>query len=384
MSGYILLVGAVFKEEAVEATLALAASGNYWRRGLYRGLVQNDCEIKVLGHRGEQAWPKGNLFPNEVDFLDPEFDSTLVKWMNLPGVRYPLLGQRFITTLRQMIRSYGKPSVILTYNPYPWHLPVARYAQEKHSIPWVSVTLDYDYVEAGWDRYLKDAGDAAGHVFLSHWAYTECPCVAPKLHMDGGFDEWLGDEIFNVEPNAKKVCLYSGKYADYGGYQLLLEMVRELKGADVEFWFTGKVPEAKRKELESLGDHVRILGFVDEQKLHELSLRADVFLNPRPSHLIENKVAFPSKIVRYLAYGKPIVSTWTPGISPEYRDYLFVPDREDGQSFAEMIRKVLAFTPSDKDELKRKIRGFIERDKSWTVQAGRLKNWLEAESLIQK
>lgn len=357
MNNFILWIGNVFKDEVVEHHRGLAASANYWRRGLLSGLKATDADLKVLGHRNEQVWPKGKLFPNEQDSMDEGFDSTLVKWINFPGIRYYLLGKSHIWTVRKMIFQFGAPSVALTYNPTPWHLPLARYLQKVHHIPWVSVTLDYDHIEDGWDQYVRDAGSADGHVFLSHWAYENCPCEVPKLHLDGGFTEWFGDDLIEPESKANKICLYSGKYTDYGGYDLLLGITKLFRGQGVEFWFTGKIPNNKRRELEAVGKHVKVMGFVNDALLHELNLKADIFLNPRPSDFIVNKVAFPLKLVRYLAYGKPVVSTWTPGISPEYRQYLFVPSFEDADSFAMTIRGLLRLESKEKEDLKRRRKG---------------------------
>lgn len=381
MSSYILWVGNVFKDEAVQRFRGLAASANYWRRGLLSGLLDVDVDFKVLGHRNEQAWPKGKLFPNEKHLMDERFDSTLVKWINLPGVRYHLLARSHISVCRRLIEESGVPSAVLTYNPTPWHLPLARYLQKRHQVPWVSVTLDYDHVEEGWDEYLNDAGHADGHVFLSYWAYEHCPCKVPKLHLDGGFEKWFGDELIDSNLSNPKVCLYSGKYTDYGGYDLLLGTVKKFKEKGVEFWFTGKIPDDKRNELEQVGSHVKVMGFVDDDKLHQLNLQADLFLNPRPSKFIVNKVAFPSKLVRYLAYGKPVVSTWTPGISPEYKNYLFVPTAENAAAFSEKIHELLALTSEQKLIIKEKIYKFLLEEKRWHIQAERLKAWLEGQIL---
>lgn len=381
MENYVLWVGNVFKDEAVEGNLGLAASANYWRRGLLSGLKATGLNLKVIGHRNEQAWPKGKLFPNEEDSMDERFNSTLVKWVNFPGIRYHLLARNHIWTYRRIARQIGRPAAVLTYNPTPWHLPLAQYLQENEGVPWVSVTLDYDHVENGWENYMSDAGKADGHVFLSYWAYKNCPSTAPKLHLDGGFEEWFGDSNQKRDANYPKVCLYSGKYTDYGGYELLLETAKLFRREGVEFWFTGKIPDGKKNELSAVGDHVKVMGFVNDAELHELNLRADLFLNPRPSNFIVNKVAFPSKIVRYLAYGKPVVSTWTPGISPEYRDYLFVPELEQANDFAKTIRNVLAKTNEEKKDLKGRIHNFLRHSKSWDVHAKRLKTWLENEIL---
>ena len=383
--GYILWVGNVFTAEAVERYRGIAASSNYWRKGLLGGLQAADVNFRVLGHRNEQAWPKGMLFPNDEASMEPAFPSTLVKWINLPGVRYPLLARAHVRAYKKMVKQHGLPLAVLTYNPYPWHVPLAHYAQQ-HGVKWVSITLDYDHVDGGWSQYESEVGAADGHVFLSHWAYQECPCPAPKLHLDGGFEEWFGDTEAKAEevPKQKRTCLYSGKYTNYGGYELLLDTIRSLEGSNIVFQLTGKASAAVVTQLKSFGDRVEYYGFVDDAKLHELTLDADVLFNPRPSHYIENRVAFPSKLVRYLAYAKPIVSTWTDGLAPEYRDLLIVPEEETGSSLGQAVLQAADYNDAEKAALASRVRDFLMANKSWKKQAERLRDWLESDLLYSK
>jgi glycosyltransferase involved in cell wall biosynthesis len=383
--GYILWVGNVFTAKAVERYRGIAASSNYWRKGLLGGLQAADVNFRVLGHRNEQAWPKGMLFPNDEASMEPAFPSTLVKWINLPGVRYPLLARAHVRAYKKMVKQHGLPLAVLTYNPYPWHVPLAHYAQQ-HGVKWVSITLDYDHVDGGWSQYESEVGAADGHVFLSHWAYKECPCPAPKLHLDGGFEEWFGDTEAKAEevPKQKRTCLYSGKYTNYGGYELLLDTIRSLEGSNIVFQLTGKASAAVVTQLKSFGDRVEYYGFVDDAKLHELTLNADVLFNPRPSHYIENRVAFPSKLVRYLAYAKPIVSTWTDGLAPEYRDLLIVPEEETGASLGQAVLQAADYNDAEKAALASRVRDFLMANKSWKKQAERLRDWLESDLLYSK
>ena len=44
-----------------------------------------------------------------------------------------------------------------------------------------------------------------------------------------------------------------------------------------------------------------------------------------------------------MSYGKPIISTWTPGLSEEYRDFLEVPEQDTPLSLARTIEEVLGW-----------------------------------------
>ena len=76
---------------------------------------------------------------------------------------------------------------VVTYNPYPWHAAAARRLRREFGLPWICLNLDFDDVGQGWKTFLKQAGDADGHVFLSYGGYEEAP-VTSKLHLDSGVD----------------------------------------------------------------------------------------------------------------------------------------------------------------------------------------------------
>jgi glycosyltransferase involved in cell wall biosynthesis len=378
-SPYTLFVGNIFRDEAVERHFGLAASANYWRRGLVSGLSSAGLRMKVIGHRNEQAWPHGKLFPNEKDTLDPTFDSTLVPWCNLPGIRYPLLGRMHVHAFQRMVRKHGLPKQILTYNAYPWHVPVARNAQ-KHGVRWICITLDYDHGPDGWENFRREAGMADGHVFLSHWCVENCPLPTPVFHLDGGYDTWYGDaDLSDQRHDGKTVVLYSGKFTGYGGNDLLLDLFHASRGSNLEFWLTGKARDDFKTTLESDFPEVKYFGFVSDEDLHSLSLKADVFLNPRPGSNKVNYGIFPSKILRYLAYGKPVISTWTPGLAPEYRPHLFVADDESASALLECIATTADLTNQEKENYRHEVRAFLDAKKSWRTQGRRLKDWIESE-----
>ena len=53
---------------------------------------------------------------------------------------------------------------------------------------------------------------------------------------------------------------------------------------------------------------------------------------------------FPSKILEYLSYCKPVISTWTYGLSPEYRKVLNVVDSDNPMDLANEIKKVFKWS----------------------------------------
>jgi glycosyltransferase involved in cell wall biosynthesis len=368
----------LFPQTAVARFPAVNPAERQWRAGFLGALRKHGASLRILGHRPERGWPKGRLFPNERWVLDEVFPTEFVRWMNFPGLRYPLLERLYVRSFQKLCRESGPPSAMVCYNPLPWHLAVARECAGS-GIPWICVTLDYEDVGLNWMNYLRDTESAAGHVFLSHWGYSTFPGLASRLHMDAGVERWLGDDSSELaKPEGKRVVLYSGKFADYGGIELLVDSLSRVNTTDVEFWLTGKVVYPELFRYLRRDPRIRYLGFISDEELHQRSLVADVFLNPRPSDWVENRMAFPSKIVKYLAYGKPIVSTWTLGLAPDYHELLIIPEEETSIGMAKEIDKALSMSLADRQGVKARARQFIEGSRLWSTQAERFANWLSA------
>jgi hypothetical protein len=82
-----------------------------------------------------------------------------------------------------------------------------------------------------------------------------------------------------------------------------------------------------------------------------------------------NEINFPSKLFDYLAWDKPIISTWTKSLSPIYKKVLHVVDDNP---------IAIAFAMSSYLKVKKfsKTKDLIQK-KSWPNQAGNLINFIK-------
>ncbi|MGC3999847.1 MAG: glycosyltransferase [Anaeromyxobacter sp.] len=119
---------------------------------------------------------------------------------------------------------------------------------------------------------------------------------------------------------------------------------------------------------------IRFFGLVPEAELERLAGLATAFLNPRPPELTASAHNFPSKVLEYLSYGHPVVSTWTPGLSPEYRDVLVLTDAR-AEDLALRMREVVAWDEGTRASYRSRAQAFLA-SRTWTAQAQRLATFL--------
>lgn len=372
-----IILGTVLDSKHFQYNLAANPASTKWLSGFIGGLQDNDCELSLCGHCYAQVWPKGPLFPGDSNYLWKGCPNHLVKFLNAPALRFGSLARGYFKKADALVGASNIDAVI-TYNPYPWHARAARRLRSKHGIPWICLNLDFDDVGEDWSHFRRDAGDADGHLFLSHWGYENAP-VAQKIHLDSGVDSVL--PRFYSPDNSKEVnIVYLGKLIKRGGLEILLKLPDYISDRNVRFIYGGKAyPDADRKlrELAQRDKRVDYRGFVEETEVESIFRGATIFLNPRDPDAVVNDMVFPSKIMQYLQHGKTVVSTLTKGLEPVYRDILLIADSPIAEDFASAVKAAIAESPEDRECRARRIHDFLIGSRTWAKQAARFVEFSE-------
>ena len=117
---------------------------------------------------------------------------------------------------------------------------------------------------------------------------------------------------------------------------------------------------------------IKFFGYVSRTQLEEKCLQTDIFVNPRKSD--GNDTNFPSKILFYLSFKKPIISTKS-GLSTKYNNVLFLLNDEKITTLTRKIELLLSLNLSEKKILKNKILNFNKQN-SWETHAKKFIIWL--------
>ena len=382
MAEWLLWLGGIFNEDSLLKNAAISPAANRWQAGLIKAINEDRLPVIMLAHLPEPLWPKGKYRPGSSDDFDPRFESRFIRYWNIPSLRSVSLRWAYTQAFREICEQHGKPLAVLSYNPTPQAVTTGLYAQRHYQIPWIDVCADHYDPGMGWSRYSYGASMARGHVFLSYQAFQDCPFPI-KLHLDGGVSrlQFKPETQSNKNSVSNKIVLYTGMMSIWGGVNFLLKAFERIQDPDVELWICGHGSNSDVKAALKRDSRIHFFGLVSESRLQEICEQASVFVNPRPSQVPENTMNFPSKILEYLSYGKPVISTWTAGLSPEYRDVLEVLNEETEDCLAKTIENVLHWSDNQMTQNSEKIKEFLLKSKTWTHQASRLINWLQDDIL---
>lgn len=348
----ILYVGSWPSDAALLAKAAPNLAAANWIRPLLAELTALGHDIHVLTHVRERMFPYGHPHPGCDAEIGASLPFTRLGYWNLPLLRDASLSRVYAKAVRKL-----RPDVVLTYNLPPENLAAVRVLVSR-GVRWFPIVLDW------YGEDLKTAlAPATGVVVLSDYLRRTLDVAAPTLLLDGG----IAPRPPSPPRPVGKTLVYSG-----AATPLVAEVVRAVTRRDVRFVVTGKDPYGRLTALKA-DPRVTLAGPLAADRLDAVCREADVFLAPRETDTDFARTTFPSKVLAYLSYQKPIVCTWTEGLSPAYRDVLDVAPLE---AFPARIDHWLSASERERAELAARIRCFAETH-TWALQARRLDAFLK-------
>lgn len=369
-----LWAGPALAAATMEASPYVSPAAVWWNSRLVLALKDLGQPSFVVSHLAQPLWPRGEPYAGNRGELCDGTAGTLVRFWNVPGLRSLSLFRKY---RRAAGDCFPRPDCLVTYNPYPHTLALGATMSRRSPCRWVSIFADAVSDHPVYRSYRGYAlGSTSGRVFLSWHDYTtaEKAGTAPSLHLDGGIDIVREPESF--EPPSRPTVLYTGALNHHAGIETLVRALAFLD-PDIQVVVCGKGSSGLLSNAlgdNSVGNRLRFHGMVDEITLHRLSLEATCFVNPRPTGAASHH-NFPSKVLRYLGYGRPVASTRTRGLSPEYEQALTFADSDEPRDIAASIERAIA---SAADEQATKARRAFVTGRSWEYQATQLLGFLQS------
>ena len=380
MNPYILWLGSIFDQETVMSSKAISPAANNWQLGLITQLCKKGLNVVTLGHNPEPIWPKGKIKMGDNRYkINGEINCYITDYYNIPFIRKTSLITKYGTLFNNVISEYGLPDLVMSYNPYDHNSVTAINIQNNFQIPWVCIVADMPTKQSDITQHNRYLSSSDGNIFLSWEMYKKSKSLN-KFHLDGGI---VTNNLVHVEPEKsqkhKKGILYAGSLTRWGGINALLDAYELINDENIELWICGPGKNEKVENAAKSNKSIKYLGFVTKSELNQICNKASIFVNPRPANVIGNESNFPSKLFEYFQYLKPIISTKTPGISPEYESILVTTENDTPKAIANKIVEVLDWDEDKTNQYSETLSTFINQNKTWDRQAGRLLKWLIAE-----
>lgn len=375
----------VFDEDTMFAFPSISPASNAWQKGFLDGLHQLGHEVEIIGFPYERIWPFGRLSVGcRQAALANGLSGKVVGYKNIPFLRDIFRYMNMLSAAKNYFRnSKKKPDFQIVYSCSDnsiiarwigWtslsspSIRLANYIREHYGVPWICIHADGTAPPG-----------ADGYVYLPWSNYQSAPAAQSSIHIDGGVPE--------VEPRnskasvannvlAEKILMYMGALTPHGGVTQLARAFSKINDEEIQLWICGRGENPELERMGELDQRIKLHGFVEENELNRLANKAFAFANPRPNSFAPNKLNYPSKLLLYLAYGKPVISTFTDGLSPEYDELLIPIKDETDECLGKAIKQVLNMEEGKYKEMRNRIAKFNETH-TWVYQCRRFTSWLD-------
>ena len=125
------------------------------------------------------------------------------------------------------------------------------------------------------------------------------------------------DKIYSEQVGTKKlVMVYVGGNTRLTGLENFLLVNRDIFSENFKLLVVGDIDQGVVSKFTKIG--IEFLGKVGKERLDDVCLSADFFVNPRDVRLDELLNTYPSKMDLYLSYDRPIFTTNCKSLNPNY------------------------------------------------------------------
>jgi len=180
------------------------------------------------------------------------------------------------------------------------------------------------------------------------------------------------------DSHAKNIVMYSGSLDKRLGILELLQAIELLKDENYEFWFTGTGSALLDLLLASKNDvRIKYLGFIPSRAaLLQKQQAASMLVNMRSPEEPMSAYSFPSKLLEYMATGRPVLSPRLGGIPSEYYQHLVTMPSIRPVDIASAIRRTASLSESERTRIGAAARNYIVENKTADIQAQRIMHFL--------
>lgn len=231
-----------------------------------------------------------------------------------------------------------------------------------------SLAFRLDYQLHRWLMPLFD-----GLVVVSDAIVRDFGLRVPYIRVEGGVRESRFATAIPRSAALGFVIVSAGSLDEANGVRVLLGAFSKLRGDHYRLRIAGAGPlEDEVKSAASQDARIEYCGYLALEDVLRLYASADVLINMRLTKDINTKYFFPSKLMEYLASGRPVISTCTGHVEEEFGQFTFLLRDECPDALAAAIEEVESIGIDARERKGAMAREFMLANKTWSAQGRRV------------
>lgn len=302
-----------------------------------------------------------------------------IGYINLPGIAFYMREKAIVSCAKDWARK-NENKTDVTVLVYSMHSPFMKAAKAvKKIIPTAKIVVTvadlplYMDMKGGLRKVLKQVDwhrikrlMKSVDKYLLYTKYMADYLQLPNekwMVFEGLFDaERAVDDLQEKEDG--KICIYAGNLDARYGIKMLVDAFDKIKSDAVLHIYGAGFDKEYIEHLTQNKKNVQYKGVVTSDEMFRIMKGATLLINPRPSTIGLAKYSCPSKTFEYMASGTPVLMTHLPGLPDEYVPYIFFPETEDTDGFAEAIDSIMQKDKAELETFGLRAAKFIKEEKN--------------------
>jgi len=402
----ICLLGGLFDISDVQSIEGNSVKGVQTAANTLQWALVNGFEENLPGSVTIVTAPFVGAFPNR--YRKPRINSKsfahrsgaedkVVGFLNLPLIKHFSRARQLRPAMRAWIKSTPGPKAVIAYSlNYPFVRTLSfikSFAPDVTTCVVVPDLPEHMNTSSRASRIYDSLKRLEIHAIRSHFACIDAlvlltdsmrdrlPHGPDYVVVEGIASPQSSREDGHRRPDEERTILYAGTMNARYGILDLLDAFAGMKDSSIRLVLCGDGDSDDRVRAAALADpRIQFLGRVDHNKALELQRNATLLVNPRRNDEIFAKYSFPSKILEYMASGRPVVAYELDGMPEEYRDYLIYAPPGDPSGLADTLTRLIQMEDSDLDAIGARSKHFVSEQKNPLVQTRKIITLLECVS----
>jgi len=390
-------VGSIVPDSPEFHNAAFSRAGQMYQQELLVGLKRAGLQASaIISAVPIPAFPK---FPRiwvrwRKTYLPEGLRVTLLPFINVTPLKQGMIG---FLTLWQLLkwgwRNRHTPfRVVYSYNltvpPGAFTLFAARLIRAKAVVSLCDIDVPGQTVpdrllwrlDYWLQRRLIPLFD--GHIVASDAIARDfLPCRF-YVRLEGGvrneaFCRTANADRSSSEQHSPLVITAVGRLDETNGFPLLIRAFSLLEGDRHRLRIAGAGPlDEQIREADARDPRVEYLGLLSFEQVLDLYRSSDVLVNLRITRTMHTKYFFPSKMIEYLASGKPVITTCTGHVEEEFSAFTHLLREETPEALAQMIQRVGQLDLEERRQKGQRARSYVAANKTWEAQTRKVARFI--------
>lgn len=370
----ILLIAPNFSDEEVLRSPFASPAASAWTRGLV-GALETFAQVDgSLWFSNMPAWPRGPIVQPETQMGSSSSRLKLVRFVNLPIVK----SQTVSRALERAIQADAtRDAIVFIYGQGTLSVPaVRRLGRMVQRV--VVIVPDAPSTKRGLELVREIAEAATGGLLYLPASIGPHLLGRRSLAFHGTVHNVA--EVAAPDVRKKKRLVFVGGVDQVSGSDFLVRALENIAASDLNIVIAGRVNDRQSAiSLERMG--AQVTGFLGAEELDTICSDAYAFLNPRDPCFSPSNTNFPSKILKYMSYSKPILSTDTAGMPRDLVSALGCGGVTTPHALADRIADLLRKPQKEWMAMAVRVREFAIREYSEQTSGRRIAEFIGAAAL---